>query len=164
MYIGYGLTRRSGQLPSRQAAQNAGIPWETKTETINKVCASGMRSVDLGRSLDSQPAKRERCCRRNGIDEQCPICSSKGTLGFRMGDAQLIDLMIYDGLTCSFTGAHMGNYGNVSAEDMEVLLERNRMSGHCVATNVLCRNRSGKLLKKLFQLRCRSEKGSLMFQ
>ena len=51
--LGSVLQGGQGQLPSRQAARNAGIPWETKTETINKVCASGMRSVNTSRSTDS---------------------------------------------------------------------------------------------------------------
>ncbi len=46
--IGTVLQGGQGQIPSRQAARHAGLPWEVKTETINKVCASGMRSVTLG--------------------------------------------------------------------------------------------------------------------
>jgi acetyl-CoA C-acetyltransferase len=46
--LGTVLQGGQGQIPSRQAARHAGLPWEVKTETINKVCASGMRSVTLG--------------------------------------------------------------------------------------------------------------------
>lgn len=49
--MGSVLQGGQGQIPSRQAAQKAGIPWEVKTETINKVCASGLRSVTLGDQL-----------------------------------------------------------------------------------------------------------------
>ena len=49
--IGTVLQAGQGQIPSRQAARKAGIPWSRKTETINKVCASGMRSVTLGDQL-----------------------------------------------------------------------------------------------------------------
>src|SRR5699024_5740542 len=49
--MGNVLQGGQGQLPSRQAAREAGIPWETKTETINKVCASGLRSVTLADQL-----------------------------------------------------------------------------------------------------------------
>ena len=45
--LGSVLQGGQGQIPSRQAARQAGLPWEVKTETINKVCASGMRSVTL---------------------------------------------------------------------------------------------------------------------
>lgn len=50
--LGTVLQGGQGQIPSRQAAHHAGLPWEVKTETINKVCASGMRSVTLADQID----------------------------------------------------------------------------------------------------------------
>jgi acetyl-CoA C-acetyltransferase len=118
--LGTVLQGGQGQIPSRQASQHAGLPWEVKTETINKVCASGMRSVTLADQIIR--AGDEEVIVAGGMESMsnAPYILPKARWGFRMGDAQVKDLMIHDGLTCSFTGAHMGTYGNVSAADMEI--------------------------------------------
>ncbi|MBT2734810.1 acetyl-CoA C-acetyltransferase [Bacillus sp. ISL-7] len=121
--LGTVLQGGQGQIPSRQAAHHAGLPWEVKTETINKVCASGMRSVSLADQIIR--AGDEEVIVAGGMESMsnAPYVLPKARWGFRMGDAQVKDLMILDGLTCSFTGAHMGTYGNVSAADMEISRE-----------------------------------------
>ena len=121
--LGTVLQGGQGQLPSRKAAREAGIPWETSTETINKVCASGMRSVTLadflirGNEVDTVVA--------GGMESMsnAPYAVPKARSGYRMGHATLLDLMIYDGLTCSFTGVHMGTYGNHVAEELAISRE-----------------------------------------
>jgi len=121
--LGTVLQGGQGQIPSRQAAHHAGLPWEVKTETINKVCASGMRSVTLADQIIR--AGDEEVIVAGGMESMsnAPYVLPKARWGFRMGDAQVKDLMIHDGLTCSFTGVHMGTYGNVSAADMEISRE-----------------------------------------
>lgn len=121
--LGTVLQGGQGQIPSRQAAQHAGLPWEVKTETINKVCASGMRSVTLADQIIR--AGDEEVIVAGGMESMsnAPYVLPKARWGFRMGDATVKDLMIYDGLTCSFTGVHMGTYGNVAAADMEISRE-----------------------------------------
>ncbi|MFP5107273.1 acetyl-CoA C-acetyltransferase [Neobacillus sp. C211] len=121
--LGTVLQGGQGQIPSRQAAHHAGLPWEVKTETINKVCASGMRSVTLADQIIR--SGDEEVIVAGGMESMsnAPYVLPKARWGFRMGDAQVKDLMIHDGLTCSFTGAHMGTYGNVSAADMEISRE-----------------------------------------
>ncbi|WP_066389586.1 acetyl-CoA C-acetyltransferase [Neobacillus mesonae] len=107
-----------GQIPSRQAARNAGLPWEVKTETINKVCASGLRSVTLADQIIR--LGDEEVIVAGGMESMsnAPYILPKARWGLRMGDAAVQDLMIHDGLSCSFTGVHMGTYGNSTAEDM----------------------------------------------
>lgn len=109
-----------GQLPSRQAAQKAGLPWEVKTETINKVCASGMRSVALGDILIR--SGEEEVIVAGGMESMsnAPYILPKARWGLRMGDSSVKDLMVHDGLTCTFTGVHMGTYGNGVAKEMEI--------------------------------------------
>ncbi|MBT2723728.1 acetyl-CoA C-acetyltransferase [Bacillus sp. ISL-46] len=121
--LGTVLQGGQGQIPSRQAVHHAGLPWEVKTETINKVCASGMRSVTLADQIIR--AGDEEVIVAGGMESMsnAPYVLPKARWGFRMGDAQVKDLMIHDGLTCSFTGAHMGTYGNVAAADMEISRE-----------------------------------------
>jgi len=118
--LGNVLQGGQGQLPSRQAARHAGIPWEVKTELINKVCASGMRSVTLGDLLIR--SGEEEVIVAGGMESMsnAPYLVPKARWGLRMGDGSIKDLMIHDGLTCSFTGVHMGTYGNGVASEMEI--------------------------------------------
>ncbi|MED0666035.1 acetyl-CoA C-acetyltransferase [Bacillus badius] len=111
------LQAGQGQIPSRQAAREAEIPWNVKTETINKVCASGLRSVTLADQIIR--AGDEEVIVAGGMESMSntPYALPKGRWGMRMGDAPMVDLMIHDGLSCSFTGVHMGNYGNETAEE-----------------------------------------------
>ncbi|MCD5324027.1 MULTISPECIES: acetyl-CoA C-acetyltransferase [Pontibacillus] len=121
--MGTVLQGGQGQIPSRQAARHAGIPWEVKTETINKVCASGMRSVTLGDQLIR--LGDEQVIVAGGMESMsnAPYFLPKARWGFRMGDQKVKDMMVHDGLTCSFEGVHMGNYGNNTANKYEVSRE-----------------------------------------
>ncbi|KKK37983.1 acetyl-CoA acetyltransferase [Mesobacillus campisalis] len=121
--LGNVLQGGQGQLPSRQAARHAGIPWEVKTELINKVCASGIRSVTLGDVLIR--SGEEEVIVAGGMESMsnAPYMLPKARWGLRMGDGEVKDLMVHDGLTCSFTGVHMGTYGNETARDMEISRE-----------------------------------------
>jgi acetyl-CoA C-acetyltransferase len=123
--IGTVLQAGQGQIPSRQAATKAGIPWSVKTETINKVCASGMRSVTLGDQLIR--LGDEEVIVAGGMESMsnAPYYLPKGRFGLKMGDTQLIDGMIYDGLSCSFSSdrVHMGTYGNGTAEEFNLSRE-----------------------------------------
>lgn len=122
--LGCVLQGGQGQIPSRQAAQKAGLPWETKTETINKVCASGLRSITLADQIIR--AGDEEIIVAGGMESMsnAPYILSKARWGLRMGDSTVKDLMVHDGLTCTFTGVHMGIYGNDVAKEMEISRER----------------------------------------
>ncbi|PAV31391.1 acetyl-CoA acetyltransferase [Virgibacillus profundi] len=121
--IGNVLQGGQGQIPSRQAAREAGIPWEVKTETINKVCASGLRSVTLADQLIR--LGDEDVIVAGGMESMsnAPYFLPDARWGNRMGDKEVKDMMVHDGLTCSFTGVHMGNYGNTTAEEYELTRE-----------------------------------------
>lgn len=124
--MGSVLQAGQGQIPSRQAATKAGIPWSVKTETINKVCASGMRSVTLADQLIR--VGDEEIIVAGGMESMsnAPYYLPKGRFGLRMGDGQIIDGMVYDGLSCSFhpKNVHMGTYGNSTAESFELSREK----------------------------------------
>lgn len=115
--IGNVLQGGQGQIPSRQAAREAGIPWEVKTETINKVCASGLRSVTLADQLIR--SGDEDIIVAGGMESMsnAPYLLPDARWGNRMGDKKVVDMMVHDGLTCSFAGVHMGTYGNSTANE-----------------------------------------------
>ncbi|XYG86999.1 acetyl-CoA C-acetyltransferase [Heyndrickxia coagulans] len=114
--MGNVLQGGQGQLPSRQAARHAGIPWEVKTETVNKVCASGMRSVTMADQIIR--AGDGEVIVAGGMESMsnAPYFLPKARWGLKMGDVQLKDMMTHDGLICAFSGVHMGTYGNRTAE------------------------------------------------
>lgn len=124
--VGTVLQAGQGQIPSRQAATKAGLPWSVKTETVNKVCASGMRSITLGDQLIR--LGDEEVIVAGGMESMsnAPYYLPKGRFGLKMGDAQLVDGMIYDGLSCSFSPdrVHMGTYGNATADKFSLTREQ----------------------------------------
>lgn len=121
--LGTVLQGGQGQLPSRQAARKAGLPWNVKTETINKVCASGMRSVTLADQLIR--LGEEEVIVAGGMESMtnAPYFLPDARWGNRMGDKKVKDMMIHDGLTCSFEQVHMGTYGNQTAQEYELSRE-----------------------------------------
>src|SRR5699024_8587038 len=121
--MGTVLQGGQGQLPSRQAQREAGIPWHVKTETVNKVCASGMRSLTLADQLIR--LGEDSIIIAGGMESMsnAPYIAPDARWGKRMGDGLLKDLMIHDGLTCSFNDVHMGTYGNRTATKYELTRE-----------------------------------------
>lgn len=124
--MGTVLQAGQGQIPSRQAATKAGIPYSVKTETINKVCASGLRSVTLADQLIR--LGEEQVIVAGGMESMsnAPYLLPKGRFGLRMGDATLVDGMVYDGLSCALhpKHVHMGTYGDETAEKFEISREK----------------------------------------
>jgi acetyl-CoA C-acetyltransferase len=122
--MGCVLQGGQGQIPSRQAARKADIPWDVKTETINKVCASGMRSVSLGDQIIR--AGDEEIIVAGGMESMsnAPYLIDKLRWGMKMGEGVVKDLMILDGLSCSFTGVRMGVYGDETATEMNISREK----------------------------------------
>ncbi|WP_440602838.1 acetyl-CoA C-acetyltransferase [Bacillus sp. GB_SG_008] len=107
-----------GQIPSRQAAREAGIPWETRTETVNKVCASGLRAVTLADQIIRTGDQSLLVAGGMESMSNSPYILRGARWGYRMGHNEVVDLNVADGLTCSFSGVHMGVYGgDVAKED-----------------------------------------------
>jgi acetyl-CoA C-acetyltransferase len=105
--MGQVLQAGQGQIPSRQAQIKAGIPKEVSSETINKVCASGIRASCL---LDNAIRVGDLDVGVGGGMEsmsKAPYLLKEARFGFRMGDAKAIDAMINDGLTNPFSGKQM---------------------------------------------------------
>lgn len=123
--MGNVLQAGQGQIPSRQAAAKAGIPWSVKTETINKVCASGLRSITLADQLIR--LGDENIIVAGGMESMsnAPYYVPNARFGLRMNNATLVDGMVYDGLSCAFAPAHvhMGTYGNKTAKELNISRE-----------------------------------------
>src|SRR5215217_2145035 len=118
--MGQVLQAGVGQIPSRQAQIKAGIPIEVSSETINKVCASGIRAVGL---LDQSIRAGDMEIGVGGGMEsmsQAPYLLPNARFGFRMGDAKALDAMVHDGLTNAFTGKQMFQEATEVGDELEL--------------------------------------------
>ena len=118
--MGQVIQAGQGQIPSRQAQVKAGIPKEIPSETINKVCASGIRAAGL---LDSAIRAGDVEVGVGGGMESmsnAPYMLPQARFGFRMGDGKAIDAMIHDGLTNPFSGKHMAQEASEVAAELEL--------------------------------------------
>ena len=110
----------SGQNPARQAALRGGLADHVAALTINKVCGSGLKAVMLAAQgiatgdIDIAVA--------GGMESMsnCPYLLPRVREGLRMGNGEIVDSMINDGLWCAFEQCHMGNCGEVVAEHYHV--------------------------------------------
>src|ERR671911_2440843 len=113
----------AGQIPSRQANSHAGLPFSLTTETLNQVCASGLRSATLGETLI-------RCgdyevVLAGGMESMsnAPYLSQEARWGARMGDAAMLDAMMHDGLLDAFEHVNMIRFGTDGAEKFGISRE-----------------------------------------
>jgi acetyl-CoA C-acetyltransferase len=105
--MGQVLQAGAGQAPARQAAIGAGLPKETPADTINKVCASSIRAIEIADSMIR--AGDVEVVVTGGMESMsnAPYALPKARFGYKMGDATLVDLMIWDGLRSTFDESHM---------------------------------------------------------
>jgi acetyl-CoA C-acetyltransferase len=118
--MGQVLQAGTGQIPSRQAQIEAGIPIEVTSETINKVCASGIRAAGL---IDASIRSGDMDLGVAGGMESmshAPYLLPKARFGFRMGDAQALDAMIQDGLRNPFSGKQMFEEATEVGDELEM--------------------------------------------
>ncbi len=121
--MGMVLQGGAGQIPSRQASIKAGLPQEVTSETINKVCASGLRAVTLGETIIR--AGDAEVIVAGGMESMsnAPYVLKKARFGYRMGNDSVIDLMVHDGLWCAFHNVHMAVHGSTVAKEYGISRE-----------------------------------------
>ena len=107
--MGQVLQGGQGQITARQAATKGGIPMDVPSITVNKVCLSGLNAIHLADTLIR--AGEVEIVVAGGMESMtnAPYAMPKARQGARMGNAELVDLMIYDGLWCAFDRKHMGD-------------------------------------------------------
>ncbi len=162
--MGQVLQAGQGQIPSRQAQIKGGIPKEVSSETINKVCASGIRAAAL---LDSAIRAGDLEVGVGGGMEsmsKSPYMLKEARFGFRMGDGKAIDAMISDGLTNPFNGKHMGaDNDEVSAE---IELTRADMDRWAVRSHELALKATdeGRLPEEIVSVTIKGKKGDTVVE
>lgn len=121
--MGCVLPANLGQAPARQAALGAGLPNTTPCMTINKVCGSGLKSVAL--AAQAIKCGDSKIVVAGGMESMsnAPYALDKARSGYRMGNAEMFDLMIKDGLWDPYSNKHMGALVDAIAEEYGVTRE-----------------------------------------
>ncbi|KAK7588252.1 hypothetical protein V9T40_005497 [Parthenolecanium corni] len=129
--LGQVLTAGQGQNPARQAAVKAGIPYTVPAYSLNMLCGSGLKAVILGyQSIRSGDAKIVVCGGQESMS-QAPHAMYLRP-GTKLGNRDLTDLMIFDGLTDAFHNVHMGETAENVAEKFNIGRdEQDKFSLHC---------------------------------
>src|SRR5579885_3211885 len=122
--MGQVLQGGAGQAPARQAAIGAGLPIETPADTINKVCASSIRAIELADSLIR--AGDLDVVVTGGMESMtnAPYLLKKARFGYRLGHGDLLDSMVYDGLTSTFDQLHMVAQNSKVARELGISREQ----------------------------------------
>ena len=162
--MGQVLQAGVGQIPSRQAQINAGIPKEVSSETINKVCASGVRAAGV---LDAAIRAGDRDVAVAGGMEsmsQAPYLLPQARFGARMGDMKALDAMVHDGLTNPFTGKQMFVEATEVGDELEMTradMDRWALRSH---ERVIAATDDGRLLEEMVSVRVPGRKGDTVVE
>ena len=121
--MGQVLQAGSGQAPARQAAIAAGIPKEVPADTINKVCASSVRTVQIADQMIR--AGDHQLVVTGGMESMsnAPYLLKRARFGFRLGHGEVLDSMVYDGLTSTFDQRHMVEQASFVARELGISRE-----------------------------------------
>jgi acetyl-CoA C-acetyltransferase len=162
--MGQVLQAGQGQIPSRQAQIKAGIPKEVTSETINKVCASGIRATGM---LDQAIRAGDLEVGVGGGMEsmsKAPYMLKEARFGFRMGDGKAIDAMLSDGLTNPFSGKHMAQEASEVASELELTrpdMDRWALRSHELAIKA---TDEGRLPEEIVPVTVKGKKGDTVVE
>jgi len=162
--MGQVLQAGQGQIPSRQAQIKAGIPKEISSETINKVCASGLRaSVILDQAIRAGDVEVGV---GGGMESMsnAPYLLPQARFGYRMGDAKMLDSMVHDGLTNPFSGKQMFAEATEIGEELEITradLDRWALRSHELALKA---TDEGRLPEEIVTVTVKGRKGDTVVE
>jgi acetyl-CoA C-acetyltransferase len=162
--MGQVIQAGQGQIPSRQAQIKGGIPKEVSSETINKVCASGIRAAGI---LDAAIRAGDVELGVGGGMESmsnAPYLLKGARFGFRMGDGKAIDGMINDGLTNPFSGKHMAQEASEVAVELELTrpdMDRWALRSHELALRA---TDEGRLSEEIVPVTVKGRKGDTVVE
>jgi acetyl-CoA C-acetyltransferase len=157
--FGQVLQAGQGQIPSRQAQIKGGIPKEVSSETVNKVCASGLRAA--GMVDQSVRAGDLDVAVAGGMESMssAPYLLKQARFGYRMGDAKALDAMVHDGLTNPFTGKQMFVEATEVGDELEMTradMDKFALRSHELAVQA---TDEGRLAEEIVAVTVKSKKG-----
>src|SRR5215471_14397406 len=157
--MGQVIQAGQGQIPSRQAQIKAGVPKEVSSETINKVCASGLRaSVLLDQAIRAGDVQVGV---GGGMESmsKAPYLLPQARFGYRMGDAKMLDAMVHDGLTNPFSGKQMFAEATEISDELELTradLDRWALRSHELALKA---TDEGRMAEEIVAVTIKGRKG-----
>ena len=162
--MGQVLQAGQGQIPSRQAQIKAGVPKEISSETVNKVCASGLRAAVI---LDQAIRAGDVEVGVGGGMEsmsKAPYLLPEARFGYRMGDAKALDAMVHDGLTNPFSGKQMFVEATETSAELEITrpdLDRWALRSHELALEA---TDAGRLPEEIVPVTVKGRKGDTVVE
>jgi acetyl-CoA C-acetyltransferase len=152
-----------GQNPARQCAIRAGLPVEIPAYTVNLVCGSGMKTVDLAVQTISSGAADIVVAGGTESMSNAPFVLNKARWGYRMGDGKITDVMINDGLWDAFNDYHMGITAENVAEKYSISRKEQDQAAYESQIKAVAAIKSGAFKNEILPLTIKNKKGDILF-
>lgn len=151
-----------GQAPARQAAVKAGLSVDIPAFTVNKVCGSGLKAVML--AAQAIRAGDAQAYIAGGMESMsnAPYLLRKARTGYRMGNGELVDAVVNDGLWCAFENIHMGNEAEIIAEKFHVTREEQDRLALASHQNAAAATAAGRFKDEIVPIDIPQKKGTLV--
>ena len=161
--LGQILSAGEGQNPARQAAVAAGIPYEVTAYGVNQLCGSGLRTVALGYQAIRTGDSSIVVAGGQESMSQAPHCVHLRN-GVKMGDAQMVDTMIRDGLWDAFNGYHMGNTAENVAQRWQITREQQDTLAVRSQTRAEAAQKAGRFKDEIVPVKIAARKGDVLVE
>ena len=161
--MGQILAAGEGQNPARQAAVGAGIPYEVTAYGVNQLCGSGLRTVALGYQAIRNGDSEIVVAGGQESMSQAPHCIHLRN-GTKMGDTQMVDTMIRDGLWDAFNGYHMGNTAENVAQRWQITRQQQDELALRSQNRAEAAQKSGRFKDEIVPVKIASRKGDVMVE
>lgn len=159
--MGNVVTAGEGQAPARQAAMGGGVPADIPAVTINKVCGSGLKAVML--ASQAIKAGDGDLYIAGGMESMsnAPYLLPKGRTGYRMGNGEIVDSVVNDGLWCAFEHIHMGEEAEIIADKFEVSREAQDQLAYESHMKAQAATEAGRFKDEMVPVEIAQKKGSV---
>ena len=161
--MGQVLTGGAGQNPARQSSMDSGIPKETPSYIVNQVCGSGLRSIASGfQSIISNDSTIVIAGGQESMSQAPHVVHMRN--GKKLGDTELVDSMIKDGLWDAFNGYHMGNTAENVAQQFQITRKDQDQFAFDSQSKALKAQKDNKFKDEIIPYEIKSKKGSSIFK
>ncbi|MDT8900593.1 acetyl-CoA C-acetyltransferase [Anaeroselena agilis] len=162
--LGNVLQAGLGQNPARQASIKAGIPAEVPSYTVNKVCGSGLKTVNLAaQAIMCDDADIVVAGGMESMTQAPYLLTSKARWGYRMGNDKVVDVMVNDGLWCAFNNYHMGITAENVSERYSITREMQDELASQSQDKAVKAIQSGAFKKEIVPVTIKTKKGDVVF-
>ncbi|HEY9069390.1 MAG TPA: acetyl-CoA C-acetyltransferase [Candidatus Ozemobacteraceae bacterium] len=164
VYLGNVLQATNGQNPARQAAMKGGIPQQIPATTINTVCGSGLHAIGL--AFNAIRAGQIELALAGGMESMsnAPYAMKGARNGLRLGHGEILDTMVFDGLTCPFNNYHMGITAENVAEEFKVSRQEQDEFALQSQQRAAAARQAGRFADEIVPVIIKNKKGDVTFK